>query len=50
MDEQIEYNNLVSVRGVTDKECVLTIVVGSDSESETGCCPITRIPELGKMV
>lgn len=50
MDEQMDYNNLVSVWVVTDKECVLTIVVFSDSGSENGCRLITRITELGKTV
>ena len=50
MDELMEYNNLVSVRIVTDKECVLAIVIFSDSRSENGCRPITRIAELGETV
>ena len=50
MVEQKDYNSLVSVRVVTDKECVLTIVVFHDSGCENECCPIIWITELGKTV
>ena len=50
MDVQRDYNSLVSVRVVPDKECVLSIVVFHDSGCENGCCPITRNTELEKTV
>ena len=50
MDEQRDYHGLVRVRVVTDKECVLSIVIFHDIGCENGCCPITWITELGKSV
>ena len=50
MDVQRDYNSLVSVRVVPDKECVLSIVVFHDIGCENGCCPITWITELGETV
>ena len=50
MDEQRDYHGLVRVRVVTDKECVLSIVVFHDIGCENGCCPITWITESGETV
>ena len=50
MDEYRNGHGLARVRVVTDKECVLTIVVFHDSGCENGNFSITRITELEKTV
>ena len=48
MDERMEYNKLSSVRVVSDKECVLTIVVGGDSGVRMCVVPSHGLPNWGK--